>query len=201
MVLFTLQFLVAVTTPVEAAPRTPKITSIELNLDEGTMIITGRYFAWGDKFRGKVLLHLAETGPMTLNVDSYAKLQLTDGVPVRLDQLQVSGIPQNIDEFSGVHLLEVRRRYREQVDGVSVVRYKTGTSLVTIGSEGSVGPEGEKGEKGEQGEQGEQGPAGLNGVGISSAGITKNGDLILTLSDGTEINAGSVRNSSSAGSR
>lgn len=157
MVLFTLQFLVAVTTPVEAAPRTPKITSIELNLDEGTMIITGRYFAWGDKFRGKVLLHLAETGPMTLNVDSYAKLQLTDGVPVRLDQLQVSGIPQNIDEFSGVHLLEVRRRYREQVDGVSVVRYKTGTSLVTIGSEGSVGPEGEQGEQGEKGEKGEKG--------------------------------------------
>lgn len=71
------------------------------------------------------------------------------------------------------------------------------------GEPGSVGPQGSQGEQGEQGPQGEQGqtgPAGAVDVGITSASIDDAGNLILTLSDGSSINAGKVRDSGSSSS-
>ena len=215
--------MVAITPQVTAAPKNPKVTSVELDTDAGTMVVTGRYLG-GKKFRGDVRLHLAETGPITLKVDKYKKLQPTDEVPILLQQLKLSGIPQNIDDFEGVHLLEVRRKYREQVDGVSVVKYQIGTSLVTIGAVGPAGPKGDTGDAGPKGDQGaqgpkgdagvngtdgtngtngkdgEQGPAGTNGsdgVGVSQTTIDADGNLIVTLTNGSEINAGQVGNSNS----
>jgi len=165
--------IVAITPQVTAAPKNPKVTSVELDLDAGKMIITGRYLG-GKKFRGDVMLHLAETGPITLKVDRYKKLQPTEEVPILLQQLRVSGLPQNIAEFTGVHLLEVRRKYTEKVDGVSVVKYKIGTSTVTIGAVGPAGADGQDGE------------------GVASANINAEGNLIVTLTNGSEINAGQV---------
>jgi hypothetical protein len=219
-ILLTCLLGIAATAPqAEAAPKTPRITSVELDTDAGTMVVTGRDFG-GKKFRGNVRLHLAETGPITLKVDKYKKLQPSDEVPILLQQLQLSGIPQNIDDFAGVHLLEVRRKYKEKVDGVSVVKFKVGTSLVTIGEQGPAGTDGvdgEQGPKGDKGDQGVAGPAGRDGadgaqgpkgdqgdagadgtngsdgVGVSQTTIDADGNLIVTLTNGNEINAGQVR--------
>jgi len=117
-------------------------------------------------------------------------------------------------------LLEVRKKYREQVDGASVVKYQIGTSLVTIGAQGPAGtdgvdgeqgpkgdkgdkgdkgvagPTGAKGDKGDKGDAGPQGLAGLegtDGVGVSQTTIDADGNLIVTLTNGNEINAGQVR--------
>ena len=49
-----------------------------------------------------------------------------------------------------------------------------------------------KGETGRQGDQGEQGPPGP-GRGIETIFVDTNGDLIIQLTDGTEINAGRVK--------
>lgn len=57
------------------------------------------------------------------------------------------------------------------------------------GEKGETGPQGEKGETGPQGEKGETGE---NGVGISSTLIDSNGDLIITFTDGSTLNAGHV---------
>jgi len=83
------------------------------------------------------------------------------------------------------------------------------------GRDGAPGPQGPQGEKGDQGIQGLQGPAGRDGlqgpkgdsgqngipgrdgVGISTATIT-NGFLILTKTDGTTVNAGSVTTTSTS---
>jgi hypothetical protein len=75
------------------------------------------------------------------------------------------------------------------------------------GEQGDVGPVGPPGSQGEQGPQGEQGQPGLvgepgakgepgergrDGVGIAGAAITREGELMLTLTDGTVLMPGRV---------
>ncbi len=62
------------------------------------------------------------------------------------------------------------------------------------GEAGQQGPKGDKGDKGDQGETGQQGPKGDAGVSVVSTRIDENGHLICTMSDGTEIDAGKVKN-------
>jgi hypothetical protein len=57
------------------------------------------------------------------------------------------------------------------------------------GVEGAQGPQGERGERGEPGELGERG---REGTGIAGAAITREGELMLTLSDGTILTPGRV---------
>ena len=60
------------------------------------------------------------------------------------------------------------------------------------GPQGEQGPKGDKGDTGEQGLQGEQGPKGDTGVGVEKVEINKDGDLIITLTDGSTHNAGKL---------
>lgn len=72
------------------------------------------------------------------------------------------------------------------------------------GPQGEQGPQGIQGEQGPQGEQGEQGPQGIQGiqgiqgvqgeqgVGVDDANVVGD-NLIITLTDATEIDAGNVR--------
>lgn len=68
------------------------------------------------------------------------------------------------------------------------------------GTTGPTGPQGEPGTSGgptgpagPQGEAGPTGPQGPQGIGVESAEVTSNpGDLLITLTDGTVINAGLV---------
>ena len=173
--------MVAITPQVEAAPQTPEIRSVELNLDAGTMIITGRFFGGLKQkaFRGNVRLHLAETGPITFRADLFENFVATEAVPARLQRLTINGLPQNLADFAGVHLLEVRRRYTELVDGVSVVKFVIGTSLVTIGAEGPAGPKGDTGDAGPKGDAGDEGPkgdAGANGIDGTNGTNGKDGE-------------------------
>lgn len=61
------------------------------------------------------------------------------------------------------------------------------------GATGATGARGAKGDKGDQDEAGEDGKDGTVAAGIDGAQINEEGDLILTLADGTTINAGRVR--------
>ena len=68
------------------------------------------------------------------------------------------------------------------------------------GIQGLPGLKGDKGDLGSQGGQGDigpTGPAGKDGVGITTATIT-NGFLIITKTDGTTVNAGSVATTSTS---
>lgn len=63
------------------------------------------------------------------------------------------------------------------------------------GADGIQGPQGERGERGEKGEpgqNGEKGERGREGTGIAGAAITRDGELMLTLSDGTVLTPGRV---------
>ena len=70
------------------------------------------------------------------------------------------------------------------------------------GDKGDQGVQGEKGEKGERGVQGEKGDAGLNGtdgkdgkdgVGINNIEISNDGNLLITLTNGTSLNLGNIK--------
>ena len=67
------------------------------------------------------------------------------------------------------------------------------------GPEGLQGPAGTDGTNGTDGAQGPEGPAGAggtdgsDGVGVANATINANGELVLTLTDGSTINAGKVK--------
>lgn len=72
---------------------------------------------------------------------------------------------------------------------------------ITSGKDGLQGPKGERGDKGERGADGYQGRDGVDGkdgekgeqgVGVADARVDFDGSLIITLTDGTEINAGEV---------
>ena len=64
---------------------------------------------------------------------------------------------------------------------------------VIKGEQGPQGPQGEKGDTGEQGPKGEKGDTGEQGVGVESGTINENGELILTLTNGTTVNIGVVK--------
>ena len=75
------------------------------------------------------------------------------------------------------------------------------TASLTSGKDGQQGPKGEQGDKGERGADGSQGrdgndgkdgEQGEQGVGVADARVDFDGSLIITLTDGTEINAGEV---------
>lgn len=60
------------------------------------------------------------------------------------------------------------------------------------GVDGAQGPQGESGAKGEPGPQGEPGERGREGTGIAGAAITREGELMLTLTDGVVLTPGRV---------
>jgi hypothetical protein len=60
------------------------------------------------------------------------------------------------------------------------------------GAEGVQGPQGDRGEPGEAGQQGEKGERGREGAGVTGAAITREGELMLTLSDGSMLMPGRV---------
>lgn len=59
------------------------------------------------------------------------------------------------------------------------------------GERGDPGPVGREGPRGPAGEPGEPGPPGADGVGVAAANV-EDGVLVLTLSDGSRLTAGSV---------
>jgi hypothetical protein len=61
-----------------------------------------------------------------------------------------------------------------------------------MGSQGLPGIPGAQGIQGLKGETGAQGPAGKDGVSITSATVNSTGNLIITKSDGTTVDAGKV---------
>lgn len=64
------------------------------------------------------------------------------------------------------------------------------------GPMGPTGPAGERGEKGERGEAGGAGAPGIpgrDGIGVAGALLSKDGSLVLTLSDGSIRDLGSIR--------
>ena len=62
------------------------------------------------------------------------------------------------------------------------------------GQDGVDGTDGAQGPKGDQGDAGADGTDGEDGISITSAGLDAEGNFILTLSDGSEINVGVVGN-------
>ena len=56
----------------------------------------------------------------------------------------------------------------------------------SAGKQGPQGPKGDKGSDGPKGADGADGPAGETGVGVESVSQAADGDLVFTLTDGTE---------------
>jgi len=55
-----------------------------------------------------------------------------------------------------------------------------------------IGPPGERGPAGNDGAKGDEGPPGRDGISITAAAINRDGDLMLTLSNGTVLTPGRV---------
>ena len=88
--------------------------------------------------------------------------------------------------------LEVRRALDDSVPGRTLEIESA--PMPERGEPGPSGPPGEpgpRGEKGEPGEPGAAGPQGAPGVGVTAASI-EGGELVLTLSDGSRVKAGTV---------
>ena len=66
------------------------------------------------------------------------------------------------------------------------------------GEQGIPGEKGDTGETGEKGDAGETGEKGDNGIGIRSTVVNEQGDLIITLTDGSVCNAGKVSGANGA---
>ena len=78
--------------------------------------------------------------------------------------------------------------------GELVIKYSDGTTVNlgrVVGNDGAQGVQGEKGDRGEQGQQGLQGSKGADGRGIEKTELV-NGELVITYTDGTSDNLGSV---------
>lgn len=69
---------------------------------------------------------------------------------------------------------------------------ETDTGVKAAGKDGTNGVDGKDGKDGADGEDGVNGTNGKDGVSVVGATIDENGNLILTLSDGSTLNAGQV---------
>ena len=83
------------------------------------------------------------------------------------------------------------------VEGESVAQDQPVTVSKMVAEDGTVTlkfyiPQGRTGPKGDTGDTGEIGPVGPQGVGIASVTVSPAGELTVTLTDGTELDCGSV---------
>ena len=111
--------------------------------------------------------------------DTYA-LYLTDGTLVGTIRIRVGKDGEN-GKDGHTPIIAINEEGYWTVDGVNT----------------GIKAQGDKGEKGAQGETGQQGPKGDKGdagVSVVSTRIDENGHLICKMSDGTEIDAGKVKN-------
>jgi len=79
--------------------------------------------------------------------------------------------------------------------GELAVSYSDGTSErlgAVIGPPGESGPPGRDGAAGAIGARGDEGPRGRDGISITAAAINRDGELMLTLSDGTVLTPGCI---------
>ncbi len=76
-------------------------------------------------------------------------------------------------------------------DGATGPKGDTGDPGST-GATGATGPKGDTGDPGSTGATGPKGDTGDTGTGVLNADVNTNGDLIITLTDSTTINAGNV---------
>lgn len=85
------------------------------------------------------------------------------------------------------------------VNGELVLTLSDGTEInagVVVGNKGDKGDKGDKGEtgaKGDKGDKGDKGATGEDGVSITKVELTANSELVITLSNGTVVNLGSVK--------
>ncbi len=84
--------------------------------------------------------------------------------------------------------VKVATAVRMLAEAPPIVRsQEVGTNEITIAQKGDSGPRGLPGlpgPQGERGERGEPGQRGRDGTGIAGAAVSRDGDLLLTLSDG-----------------
>lgn len=67
------------------------------------------------------------------------------------------------------------------------------TGIKAEGIDGSNGSQGKDGQDGKDGKDGKDGQDGKDGVGIADIKLSENGELIVTLTDGTEKNLGKIK--------
>lgn len=106
-----------------------------------------------------------------------------------------------INGKDGVSIVKIEKTSTDGLVDTYIITYSDGNTFeftITNGQNGEKGDQGERGEKGEKGEKGAQGEKGSDGekgekgVGISNAEIDDNGDLIITLTNDSTVNAGKV---------
>ncbi len=80
-------------------------------------------------------------------------------------------------------------------DGELVITYTDGTVVnagTVVGVDGSDGTDGQDGADGKDGQDGTDGEDGQDGIGIASVAINDDGELVITYTDGTVVNVGTV---------
>ena len=97
------------------------------------------------------------------------------------------------DKFSGL-----MSKLEDRISKVKAMKGDTGPAGVAgpkgdVGPKGDTGPEGKPGKDGKDGKDGEDGAEGKEGVGVEDASVDFDGHLVLTLTNGEEVDAGSVK--------
>ena len=114
-----------------------------------------------------------------INEDGQLVLEFSDGNIVNLDKV----VGSKGNDGVGVSSSAINE------DGELVLSYTNGQT-VNLGN--VIGAKGDKGDTGEQGIQGIQGDKGDDGISIISSAVNKNGELVLTYSDGNVVNLGHI---------
>lgn len=97
------------------------------------------------------------------------------------------------DKFSGL-----MSKLEDRISKVKAMKGDMGPAGVAgpkgdVGPKGDTGPEGKPGKDGKDGKDGEDGAEGKEGVGVEDASVDFDGHLVLTLTNGEEVDAGSVK--------
>jgi hypothetical protein len=136
---------------------------------------------------------LSEEGKLALVKDIQANLP-----SLKAEQMKLESQTQAQMVIAAVKKIQenVENRFNELSGFI-----ENKAAKITSGKDGIQGPKGEKGDKGDRGADGYQGRDGKDGkdgekgdqgVGVADARVDFDGSLVITLTDGTEIDAGEV---------
>jgi len=141
--------------------------------------------------------------PLRAMHERIKAVEATPVPPYLVERLQsvMEALAQPMPEYIDVAPVAVATPALRNITSTVITR---DGSLAISYSDGSgerlgnvIGPAGEKGLPGERGEpgigiKGDAGPPGRDGVGVTAASINRDGELMLTLSDGSVLSPGRV---------
>lgn len=124
--------------------------------------------------------------------DEELEAKLQEKVIISIVRKEITSLTSSIAQLAKIITQLELKHGKDGLDGKDGVKGLNGKDGVN-GKDGKNGLQGQKGAQGQQGEKGKDGINGLDGISVVNAEVTFDNHLVITLSNGNEIDAGEIQ--------